>query len=326
MKFRTEIDIPAAPRQIDPELPALLMGSCFSANIGRRMRRCRWRAEYNPGGTLFNPASIASQLQLALQRMSHPETLDGVLESSILQRGDYFASWLFDSSCAAMSADECVDKCRKAVDVICKYLCESRLLVLTFGTSIIYRLKDEGRGVVANCHKVAASAFDRVMLTHSEISGIYNEMVPALTKINPDLQIVLTVSPVRHVKDGLHVNAVSKANLLVAIEEICGRFECCHYFPAFEIMMDDLRDYRFYGDDLVHPSDMAVEYIWDKFKRTWISEKGRLLLEEGERLTMRLEHRHIVAGTAEAKAFEEATRLKLADFGKSHPGMIGGDQ
>lgn len=323
MKFRTEIDIPAAPRQIDPELPALLMGSCFSANIGRRMRRCRWNAAYNPGGTLFNPASIAAQLRLAQLRISHPETIDSELESSILQRGGYFASWLFDSSCAAVTADKCVTKCRNAIDVICRYLQQSRLLVLTFGTSIIYRLKGAGRGVVANCHKVAASNFDRVVLTHSEISGIYTDMVPSLLAINPDLQIVMTVSPVRHVKDGLHVNTLSKANLLIAIEEICAKFDCCRYFPAYEIVMDDLRDYRFYADDLVHPSDMAVEYIWNKFQEVWVTGEGRELLKAGERLTMRLEHRHIVAGTPDAKAFDEATTRMLAQFEKNHPGMLG---
>ncbi len=311
MKFRTEINIPAAPFTLDVERPVVLLGSCFSVNIGRRIERSRWNAVVNPGGVLFNPASIALQLRLALHYAGSPEMVRKEIERTVFLKEDIYCSWLFDSSICSISYEECLEKAQRAIEKLHEGLREADALIITFGTSIIYGRKDGG-GVVANCHKMSGGMFERRMMSQVEIVGIYSEIIERLRDVNPTLKIIFTVSPVRHVKDGLHVNQLSKATLLFAIESLTKSAEAADYFPAYEIMLDDLRDYRFYAADMVHPSDVAVEYIWDKFQSAYLTESARKRVVAGERLTARLEHRHIIPDSAAAHRFDAETARLLS--------------
>ncbi|MDE5903681.1 MAG: GSCFA domain-containing protein [Muribaculaceae bacterium] len=288
MKFRTELT-PANPAglRIDPTLPIALVGSCFSANIARRMCEHLWRA-VNPFGALYNPESIRKVISLSLataagvSRPLHEFCADGV-----------WHSWLLDSSFSAESADELSERFRTAASEFMEALATGGTLCVTFGTAWVYDLVTD-RLTVGNCHKQRDTLFARRRLSVDEIVGAWLPLIDMLADRLPGLNIVFTVSPVRHLKDGFEGNARSKAILLLAIEQICAARSNCHYFPAYELLTDDLRDYRYYAADLTHPADQAVEYIWEKFRDTYIDAEGVRFLRDGAALCAGLRHRPVM--------------------------------
>lgn len=321
IRWRTEVKCRRERFSITPDKPVVLLGSCFSDNMGVRMRRARWNAVSNPGGTLFNPASVAAQLQMALLRMEYPGMLPEAAAQTIFKKGDSYASWLFDTDFTAATPRECVEKCCAAIETLYSTLRRAAALMVTFGTSIVYHMAGQPEMIVANCHRMNPALFGRRTLELEEILNTYDQLIPRLEQINPHMEIIFTVSPVRHEKDNLHVNTLSKLNLMQAVDLICSKYDSCNYFPAYEIMIDDLRDYRFYAPDLVHPSETAVEYIWEKFCDAFIDDNGREILKEGEALAAR--ERHVVLHPSpESERFREETEKLLADFRKNHPEML----
>lgn len=325
MKFRTEYLTGPDDQLLDPEQTAVLLGSCFTDNIGRKMRFCRWRAFPNICGSLFNPASIARILRLACE--PEEKKVSDAVRESIAGNGPLFVSWLTDSS--TMSLGE-RDTRLMTVERIAKLrtrLGEARTLIITFGTAWIYELRERPGYVVSNCHKFPAETFLRRRMTVPEIVGEWESLLRMLDDKYPGLRVIFTVSPVRHLKDGFEGNSRSKAILQLACEELCVRNPQADYFPAYEIMNDDLRDYRFYASDLVHPSEEAVEYIWEKFQDRYLSKSARDLLEEGAKVTRRLEHRPRIfgseelSGCIELKARQDALKPYDAFIAK-HPGML----
>lgn len=290
MKFRTEYEAKPADRFLNPEEPVVLIGSCFTDYIGERMRTCRWSAFPNVTGTLFNPKSIETVLRIACSR----DNISDTIKDSIASRDPLWVSWLADSGCTSYSKDETERRVFDRLISLRDKLENARTLIVTFGTAWIYELKERPGYVVANCHKFPSDTFTRRRLSISEISDDWKILVGLLTDTYPELRIILTVSPVRHLKDGFEGNSRSKAILQMACEEICAANDRVEYFPSYEIMNDDLRDYRFYESDLVHPSPMAVDYIWQKFQDRYLSKESRALLAEGEKLTKRQNHRPIV--------------------------------
>ena len=299
MRFRTEYKIEERKRFVlDPRRPVVLLGSCFADNISAKMKSCLWEAE-NPLGTLYNPLSIANSLYACLGMAGGEDGMG--FEESLFKAGGMWRSWLFDSKMSAESREDVVyafgERCRR-LDAL---LSRAEVLFVTFGTAWCYYI---GRKLVANCHKQPAAMFERRRLSVREIVDTWRDLRDRLRERYPRLQVVFTVSPVRHLKDGFEGNARSKAILQLAVEELCGGVssggrggevsqgvEGCYYFPAYEIVNDDLRDYRFYASDLVHPSEEAVEYIWEKFKEMYMDEKGVQRLKEGESISRGLGHR-----------------------------------
>lgn len=294
MKFRTEYDVRPSGRLLDPEKAVVLIGSCFTDNIGERMKFCRWRAFPNITGTLYNPLSIANILRIACKRESILEAVD----ESISNRDQLWMTWLMDSGCTTFSRQDTVDLASDRLRSLSNHLSEARTLIVTFGTAWIYELRERQGYVVSNCHKFPSDTFLRRRLSISDIVSEWNELIKLLKEIYPELRIIFTVSPVRHLKDGFEGNSRSKAILQLACEEICDGNECAEYFPSYEIMNDDLRDYRFYAADMVHPSPEGVEYIWEKFQDRYLSVASRALLREGEKVTKRLNHRPIITGSS----------------------------
>lgn len=259
MKLQTTVDIKPSKWQIGYEDKILLLGSCFSDEIGAQMMQRHLSVTCNPFGTLYNPLSIAQ----AMQMKELPE---------LVQHEGLWHSMAHHGSFSRADKSEAELAIRQSIETMQQTIQEATVVIVTFGTAWIYELKDEGLqvtgyGVVGNCHKLPESCFKRRRLTVEEIVAAWQ---PILQQY-PDKHWLFTVSPIRHIKDGLHENQLSKATLLLAIEELRTQHPEVSYFPSYEILLDELRDYRFFADDLVHPSSLAVNYIWERFAATFCS-------------------------------------------------------
>ena len=278
MKFRTEIEIAPLARRIGYRDRLLSLGSCFAERIAGRMAAAKFRIITNPTGVLFNPFSVAGTLEQLLDPAP-------VRREELHHDGALWFHYDFHGSFSGPEADRVLAGMQAARRAGAEALATADWLLLTFGTARVY--EHEGR-VVANCHRQPAADFVRRQLTAAEVvercAALFEGPLAAK-------QIVLTVSPVRHLGDGLSGNALSKAVLRVAAAELEARCPNVHYFPSFEILTDDLRDYRFYGDDLVHPSEQAVDYIWEKFAAAALDDEAQRLLPEVEAIRAAALHR-----------------------------------
>lgn len=309
--FRTVYRAVPSPMPLSPEGRMLLLGSCFTDNVGAELRRRMVPASVNPTGTLFNPLSIARVITAALDSLVPKyEEHDG-----------HWDSWLLPGKFSAETRDEAEALGNAALTELCEELYEADTLIVTFGSAIVYALARPPYDVVANCHKQPSSTFFRDMLAPSNIAAEWIPLLARLRSINPRLRVILTVSPVRHLREGFRSNSLSKATLLLAAEQICRATDACDYFPAYEIVTDDLRDYRFYADDMAHPSRQAVEYVYSLFEQTYFDAAGRALLDEALSLRRRLEHRPLHPGSDEDVRFRAATADALEAFLTAHPAM-----
>ncbi|MBD5195926.1 MAG: GSCFA domain-containing protein [Bacteroidales bacterium] len=290
MKFRSEYTAEEAGVKLNPAKGVLLVGSCFADNISQRMQSCGWDAQ-NPFGVLFNPLSIAQAINLSLQ--SDADAADEI-RKSIFESPEAFHSWLFSSKKSGSSMAIAQMNISDALTTFRDTLPQCEALFVTFGTAWCYFLAENPEYVVANCHKQPQQIFTRRRISIEEITTSWQPLLEVLHAKNPQMRVIFTVSPVRHLKDGFAGNARSKATLLLAVEQLCEDNEFCQYFPAYEIVNDDLRDYRFYADDLVHPSTQAVEYIWEKFLDTYVDTHNRELLRIGEKNIRRSNHKPII--------------------------------
>ena len=289
MKFRTELQTGKSPLVLDPRRPVALVGSCFAHNVAEKMQESGWEV-FCSAGTLYNPFSIAKVLSMLLIEDEWEETL----RRSLFDADGIVHSWLFDSHFSSPDAERCVDAVKEMRHSLRQTLADAQALIVTFGTAWCYVLESKPDYVVANCHKQHPASFIRKRITVSEISEEWCRLIELLRRCYPSLTVIFTVSPVRHLKDGFEGNSRSKATLLLAAEEICEKCRDTYYFPSYEIVCDDLRDYRFYASDLVHPSDFAVEYIWEKFRQTYVDDTGEKMLGTWRKERMQRLHRPII--------------------------------
>lgn len=278
MKFRTEIE--PAPRsvRIGYDNRILTLGSCFAAHIAGRLAAAKFHVIENPSGILFNPLSIAA----AIRSYALPAP---VFREELEFDGEMWYHFGFHGDFSAPTADEALRRMNAARQAGAAALRTADRMILTFGTAWVY--EREGQ-IVANCHRRPAAEFTRRRL---DVEEIVETIAALLEGPLAGKQILLTVSPVRHLGDGLEGNAVSKAALRLAAEELKQQFRCVDYFPAFEILTDDLRDYRFYAGDLVHPAPQAIAYVWEKFVQTALDDRARQLLPEVEAIVAAAAHR-----------------------------------
>ena len=293
MKFRTEITPAPLAERIDYSSEILSLGSCFADEIASRLCRAKFRVTTSPVGILFNPASIAATLtRFAECRPPQSE--------EIMNKGDdVWFSLGAHTSLDRPSAEEAETALREATERGCRSLERADWVILTFGTAWIYT-HNASRKVAANCHKLPQSQFTRSRLSVEDIVAMYRPLFEGVLR---DKQVILTVSPVRHLGDGAEQNSVSKAILRLAVEALCEQYENAHYFPAYELLNDDLRDYRFYADDLAHPAHSAVEYVWEKFSEAALSKQAQELLPRVLRIVSAAEHRPLNARSAEYAEF-----------------------
>jgi hypothetical protein len=310
-RFFTPVDAPDIFSKIAHDHSILCMGSCFAETMGSLLEEHLFRACINPFGILFNPASMSKSLQRLQSRKPYSEEdlfcADGLWES-----------WDHHGSFAATSVTDSLNVINTRFIQGCEALAHCDVLVITFGTALTYEHSKTG-AIVANCHKQPSSLFSRRMLSIEEIVADWSEVLTRLFTARPNCSCIATVSPVRHVKSGAHENLVCKSILVCALHELQKSFPRLFYFPSYEIMMDELRDYRFYGRDMVHPSDVAVDYLWDRFVESCVDENSKLFIREWESVRKAMHH-HVSAHAAEAtRNFTRAQLQTIGLLAKKYP-------
>lgn len=296
MKFRTQINPIEFPFKLNFEDPIVLWGSCFTSNIGEILNQHYFDVLYNPFGVVFNPISSKTQIINSLK--------EEVQEELIFQKGDSFFSYQFGTKYFANSKPAFINQAHKSFKEIKAKLKNAQCFILTLGTSWVYE-HIELKQKVANCHKKPQQEFTKKLLSVSEIEIALSELLNELNNFNPQLKLIFTVSPVRHIKDGLVENSISKARLIEAVHNTIPLFENAHYFPAFEIFIDDLRDYRFYDEDLVHPSKQGVNYVWEIFKNSLFEVKDFELLNLLRSYHTAVNHQPMINDLFEEKKHKE---------------------
>ncbi|TXK50782.1 GSCFA domain-containing protein [Pontibacter qinzhouensis] len=308
--FRTEVSIKASQLNLPHQSEVVTIGSCFAEVIGQKLLQNKVPALVNPFGTIFNPLSACLLLEIACGK-----TYD--FEQHLVQHNGVWYAYDLHSALSSPSKEELLHIIEQKLQETHDQLQRASLLIMTWGTAVSYRLTATG-AVVANCHKLPARQFTRLLLNPSEITDAFNQMLPRLQQLNPTLQLLLTVSPVRHTKETLEINSVSKAILRLATHQLTEAHEQVQYFPAYEIMLDDLRDYRFYKSDLVHPTDMAEDYIWQKFVSAYFDEGFQAFLPEWEKIKRALAHKAFHPVSAAHQQFLKATLQQLRQLEQKH--------
>ena len=283
-----------------------LTGSCFSENIGQLLKEHKFNISSNPGGILFNPVSMANNLSGILNA-------EAIAENTILERGGNYYSFLHHSSIHAASKEELINKLNQNQQQSLHHLKITDYLFITFGTAYYYYHK-ANQFAVANCHKQAAGTFEKKLLSVEEICATYTTLINSLKNLNPQLKIIFTVSPVKHLRDGLIENNLSKATLLLSVNQLTKNLNNCFYFPAFELVNDDLRDYRFYKEDMAHPNEQAIHYVWEKFSETFFSEHTKELNAKIHQLNLALKHKISSSNAEEESKHQQYIHNLMAEL------------
>lgn len=299
-EFRTTFNINPSENQFSHLNSFLLMGSCFSKNIGSKLKEAKFDTLCNPFGISYNPISIHQQLQ--------PN-----FEASISELEGIYFSHDLHSDQNQQSESEFLLNFNNQKNRLNKQLKNQPNLIITYGTSWVYELISEKK-IVNNCQKIPSRIFTKRLLSVEEIVESWNKLATLLKTNYPKINVIFTISPVRHLKDGFHENQLSKSTLMLAINKICSSAENCSYFPSYELVIDDLRDYRFFTDDMIHPNEQAIEYIWNFFTQTYFSPATLQLLQQIKKLNTSLQHRAFQPDSAKHQRFLLNLKSKIKAF------------
>ncbi len=294
--FYTAVNIKSSSLNISYQDRIITLGSCFAENIGKKMHDAYFQTDINPFGVLYNPISIKNSIETLLDNKQF--TQDDIFENKSLWQSFSHSSWF-----STINSETCLENINSRLEIAAEFLQHADYMLVTFGTAWVFEEK-KSRRVVSNCHKLPASDFVRRRLTVDEIVSEYSSLISKLQTHFPNLKYIFSVSPIRHFKDGAHENNLSKSILLLAIEALQMQFPHVDYFPAYEIMMDELRDYRYYASDMLHPSEVAVDYIWKRFSETYFSAETLLIKKELEQLAADLSHRPLHPDSEEFTLFQ----------------------
>ena len=308
MILQTEIKIQPLEQTIHYGDGLLFLGSCFADEVGGLCRGLGFDALVNPFGVLYNPASIAQ----SVTRLDNgkPFTSEEVIR---VGEGQY-CTFSHNTAFWNVSESALLEQVNQSLAEAHAHFVKSKWIILSLGTSWVFRDKENGL-VVSNCHKLPAARFERVFLSVEQSVHYLAEIVQR----HPEKQFIFTVSPLRHLKDGLHENQLSKAALLLAVDQVCKQFGNAHYFPAYEILLDELRDYRFYKEDMVHPTEQAVRYIWERFADFAIDPKEKPAMKAAAELKQMLQHRPLFPESESFKKFEQLKEKKISELKRDFP-------
>lgn len=285
MKLQTKIPLQKQSRNlIDYNANVLLLGSCFSDNIGKKLDYFKFQNLQNPFGILFHPKAIEQFISNAIHKKEYSE-------KDICFQNEQWYCFEAHSKLSNISKDRLFVDLNENIKSTNKRIHESTHIIITLGTAWVYRFI-ESNNIVANCHKVPQKQFKKELLSVDTIYNSLKNIVELIGSINPKTSVIFTVSPIRHLKDGFIENTQSKAHLITAIHKLVPSLGARGlYFPSYEIMMDELRDYRFYKEDMIHPNQVAINYIWDIFKTVWISEKSSQVMSQVDGIQRSLQHK-----------------------------------
>lgn len=309
--FTTPINISPSEKKINHNSKLITLGSCFSEHIGKKFANACFVVESNPFGVLFNPVSIKNSLVDLLDEKKYTQ-------EDLFTNNSLWNSFSHSTLFSSVDQDICLQNINTRLDVAAAMLKEVDFILITFGTAWVYELKEEGR-VVANCHKLPAEKFIRRRLSVEDIVNDYSDLLMKIKAINPKTEVIFTVSPVRHWKDGAHENNISKGILHLAIDNLIKQFDNLHYFPAFEIQLDELRDYRYYTEDMLHPSEQAVKYIWERFSSTYFSGETININKQIDKFRNLLNHRIINQDSKESFNFKRKVEEERFSLLSSYP-------
>jgi hypothetical protein len=311
MEFQLPITIPSLPQPIGYGDKLLLVGSCFTEHIGNALRDWKFETLQNPNGILFDPASVATSL-ISYIRPQHYGEEDLVFFNELWQ------SWQHHGIFSHVDRDQCLAAVNASQVRAHAFLREADWLVITLGSAWSYRLVDGG-AAVANCHRAPAQTFYKHLMTIEEINTALDSCLHQLFYFNPNLQVLFTVSPVRHIRDGVVDNNRSKARLIESVHHLVGKFNRLFYFPAYELVVDVLRDYRFFDIDMVHPNYPATAFVLEKFVQHCVDEPGRRLLEEIKKIVIARRHKPFQPSTQAHRRFLQDHWQKTAELIRQYP-------
>ena len=285
MKFTTVVPIEEQGIKMDYNSKIVSLGSCFAVNMAQKFKRYQFRTHVNPFGIVFHPLAIQKLLEYTVEKYEFSN-------KDVFLHNEIWSCFDAHSDMNQLEEEELVEKLNIVIDDFRLFIEEATHVFLTFGTAWVYELKDEKR-VVANCHKVPQGVFEKRLLGYEELLHSYEEITRLIQILNPKASIVFTVSPVRHIKDGFIGNQRSKAHLVSALHQFLEENKELgyYYFPAYELVMDELRDYRFYDQDMLHPNAVAIDYIWERLLECFVGEETKVVMKKVEEVSKAMEHR-----------------------------------
>lgn len=313
MNFRTPVICPTISFKINHSDSCIFSGSCFAGNIGQKMKETKIKTLVNPTGIHYNPISLAESINFALS-------------SKEIEMADLFFAngrwnhFLFHSEFSGTDKTETMRKMNDALVLLKNSLSKASVIFITYGTSIIYEHSETAK-IVSNCHKLPSSKFRQRFVMPEETTSVWNNLISELKMFNPELKIVFTISPVRHFKNGATENQFSKSALFIAVKSLISENSNAFYFPAYEIMNDELRDYRFYASDMLHPSDIGINYIWEKFSEVFFSPNTIEINRKVEKIIKATQHKVFDNTTEEYKNFCSNTIAQIRELCASNPGL-----
>ncbi|MBS1558009.1 MAG: GSCFA domain-containing protein [Bacteroidetes bacterium] len=305
MNWRTELFPNHSAVKIRLAGPVFTIGSCFADEIGNRLTESKFQVAVNPFGTVYNPVSIHRLLNFGL-------TGELPSEESYGQQEEIYFNYHFHSAFSSLKKEELQIRLEEVIAQTNLFLKKAEWILITYGTAWVYKQHNET--IVANCHKKPASHFTKQLLTDYEVLDSFAAFYTGLKTINPAAKLILTVSPVRHLKDSLELNSVSKSVLRMACHALVNQYPDVTYFPAYEILMDDLRDYRFYKKDLIHPTEEAIDYIWTKFAETYFDEPTKKIMRSWQHVKVDMAHRPFHESSKKHLHFLKSLLTRMESF------------
>ncbi len=309
--FRTEIKLQTFDFDINYQTKIMFAGSCFTENIGNKLAELKFNVNINPFGIIYNPVSLAKSLDFIVDKRKFSN-------NDLIFFNEYWHSFYHHGKFSETDKNKVLKNINKSISEANKFIYNADILFITLGTAWVYEFS-ETKEIVANCHKIPGNKFNKKLLTETEIVNNLNYTVEKIKKHNKKLKIIFSISPVRHLKDGFSENFLSKAILRTAVNEICRQNNDVFYFPAYEILIDDLRDYRFYASDMVHPNEAATEYIFNLFKNAFFDKETLTVSEEIKKINLMKQHRIFDTGTEQFEKFISSALKKISETEKKYP-------
>ena len=313
IKLTTSVSIPESVLKVTYKTPCLMIGSCFTDSIGERMNRYKLPVLHNPFGVLYNPSSVASALRTLMSNRQYTA-------EDLIQHNGLWISLDHHTSFSHPDRNKCLAGINESLQQAMGQLIKSRYLMITMGTAWIYTFKDTGK-IVANCHKIPQERFEYHMLELEETILNMKSLMLELRDFNREIQVIFTVSPIRYMKSGAFNNQVSKSILILTVHALMKLFDFVQYFPAYEIFMDELRDYRFYSEDMFHPSETGIDYIWEKYVEVYMDKATQETMKSIMKIQKSINHRPFRAYSPAYQSFVENILAQIEELKKVNPAL-----